>query len=186
MTPTNVRSVHLAALLLLGLAACEGTPKASTLAYADPVSGDYQLRRNPDLSTATHLVLELLGPPATGSGVSVTLRADSASAAWAKVTASDPAGTWVQNGTRFQLGASPQIIRATVTGDVLKATVAQKGTGSPVSLGGPLLRVALDMTPGLASGARVALTAEPGKSYVLDGTGAITPITISVGSISSR
>jgi hypothetical protein len=185
MNQSIKRFAHLAALALLSLAACEGNTSATALSYVDPAGGDYQLKRNAVLSTDKHLVLDLWGPAATGSGVSVALNADSFGTSWANVAAADPAETLVQNGTQFQLGAAPQIVKATVSGGLLKATVAQKGTGHPVSLNGPLLRVALDLKPLLAAGTTIPLTADAARCRVLDAAGAVTPITISVGTLTA-
>lgn len=153
------------------------------LAYADPTSGTYQLKKNAALSTATHLVLELVGPATTGTGVTVAFSADTAKVSWVNVATGDPAGTYVQNGTAFTLGAAPQILKGKVLGSVLQAAVAQKGTASPVALSAPLLRIALDLKGTQASGA-VTFTADNTKCQVLDGTGTITPITVAVGALS--
>lgn len=185
MTPSKSLSASLAAVALLSLTACGASSSATAFSYADPTAGEYQLRRNASLSTATHLVLDLWGPTATGSGVSVALSTDSAKAVWANVAASDAAGTWIQNGTQFTLGTAPQIIKATVAGNVLKATVAQKGTKNPVSLNGPLLRVALDLKADVTPGAGVPLTADPARCHVLDGTGTIAAVTVSVGALTA-
>lgn len=185
MTTSNKLASLLTALALLSLTACHETPAASALTYVDPTGGDYQLRRNPALSTGRHLVLELWGPDAMGSGVSVAFQAGGVGASWSDVAAGDPAATLVQNGTQFQLGADPRIIKATASGGLLKATVAQKGTGHPVSLNGPLLRVALDLNPMLEAGTTIALTADAARCRVLDGSGTITPISVSVGSLTA-
>lgn len=153
------------------------------LAYADPTSGTYQLKKNATLSTATHLVLELVGPATTGTGVAVSFSADTTKVSWVNVAAADPAGTYVQNGTTFTLGAAPQILKGKVVGNVLQAAVAQKGTASPKALNTPLLRIALDLKGAQASGA-VTFTADNTKCQVLDGTGTISPITVTMGALS--
>lgn len=186
-------------LALAGLLACGGggggasapvpapPPTATGLAYTDPASGSYLLKKNTALSTATHLVLDLVGPASTmGSGVTATFSADITKVAWVNVAASDPANAFVQNGTAFNLGASPQIIRGVVSGGSLQATVAQKGTASPVSLNAPLLRVALDLKASQPAGT-IILNASATKCQVLDSTGTIvSPIAVSVGTLTAQ
>jgi len=186
-----------AALALAAMLACGGgggggsapapIPTATTLGYTDPTSGTYLLKKNTALSTATHLVLDLVGPASgTGSGVTATFSADTTKVAWANVAASDPAGTYIQNGTAFNLGTAPLILKGKVSGGTLQATAAQKGTGGPVSLGAPLLRVALDLTPSQAPGT-VSLSADATRCQMLDGTGTlVSPITISVGTLTAQ
>ncbi|WP_026852824.1 hypothetical protein [Geothrix fermentans] len=186
-----------AALGLAAMLACGGggggssapppVPTATSLGYTDPTSGTYQLKKNAALSTATHLVLDLVGPASgTGSGVTATFSADTARVAWSNVAASDPTGTFVQNGTAFSLGTDPLILKGKASGGTLQVTVAQKGTGSPVSLGAPLLRVALDLRPSQLPGA-VSLSADATRCQVLDGTGTIvSPIPVTVGTLAAQ
>ena len=63
-----LRTIGALTLLALGVAcggggnptpAPPGPTQATSLVYSDPASGSYQFRRNPSLSTKTHLVLEL-------------------------------------------------------------------------------------------------------------------------------
>lgn len=186
-----------AALALMALLACGGggggggtssTPATATsLGYTDPVSGTYLLKKNTALSTATHLVLDLVGPAsATGTGITATFTADVTRVAWANVAAGDPANTFVQNGTAFSLGAAPQILKGKVSSGTLQVTAAQKGTASPVPLNAPLLRVALDLRASQPPGA-VALSADSSKCQVIDGSGAIVaPIAVAVGSLAAQ
>ena len=196
MTPMNKLLSGTAALALAGLLACGGgggsnppppppPPTATSLAYTDPTTGTYLLKKNATLSTATHVVLDLVGPAATtGTGVTATFSADTTKVTWANVAAGDPANTLVQNGTAFTLGAAPQILKGKVTGDILQVTAAQKGTGSPVSLNAPLLRIALDLKASQPTGA-ITFTADAAKCQVLDGTGAISTVTVSVGALTA-
>ncbi len=161
------------------------TPVASALAYTDPTTGTYLLKKNTTLSTATHLVLDLVGPATTGCGITATFSADTTKVTWVNVAAADPANTFVQNGAAFTLGTAPQILKGKVAGNILQAAVSQKGTGSPVSLNVPLLRIALDLKAGLPTGA-VTFTADAAKCQVLDGSGAITGITVAVGTLSTQ
>jgi hypothetical protein len=157
---------------------------ATALAYTDPTTGAYLLKKNTTLSTPTHLVLDLVGPAGTGTGVSATFSADTTKVTWVNVATSDAANTFVQNGTAFNLGAAPQILKGKVTGNALQVTAAQKGTASPVSLNAPLLRIALDLKASQPTGA-ITFTADAAKCQVLDGTGAISTITVSVGTLTT-
>lgn len=194
MTPMTKLLSGSAALALAGFLACGGggggssaPPTATSLSYADPTSGTYLLKRNATLSTSTHLVLDLVGPAsATGSGVTATFSADTTKVAWANVSSSDPANTFVQNGSAFNLGAAPLILRGKLSGATLQVTAAQKGTGAPVALGSPLLRVALDLKASQPAGT-VALSADSTKGQVIDGTGAIvSPISVTVGVLTAQ
>ncbi len=159
---------------------------ATTLAYTDPTTGTYLLKKNATLSTATHLVLDLVGPAATtGSGVTASFTADTTKVTWVNVASSDAASTFVQNGTAFSLGTAPQILKGKVTGTVLQVAAAQKGTGSPVSLNAPLLRIALDLKASQPTGA-ITLAADATKCQVLDGSGAIGTIPVSVGTLNAQ
>ncbi len=186
----------LASSLVL-LAACGGggpTPQppapvfATSLAYVDPTSGTYQLRRNASLSTPTHLVLEVWGPTsAKGSGLTLMLSADAAKAAWANVGAGDAPGTYLANGGTFDLGGGAKILKATLKGDRLAATVAEKGYGQPKPLGGALLRVALDFKgAGLKANTPIDLTADAAKCRVLMEDGSLAPISLSLGQLMAR
>ncbi len=195
MSPMNHLLTGFAALMLTGFIACGGggggssapPPTATSLSYTDPTTGTYLLKKNTALSTATHLVLDLVGPASTtGSGITATFSTDATKVAWANVASGDPAGTYLQNGTAFNLGTAPQILKGKVTGDTLQVTAAQKGTGSPISLNAPLLRVALDLKASQPMGA-VTLTADSSKCQMLDGSGAIvSPITVIVGTLTGQ
>jgi len=52
----------------------------------------------------------------------------------------------VANGTVFSLGSAPQILKAKVSQGTLLATVSEKGYGTPRTLNGTLLRIALDLS----------------------------------------
>ncbi|WP_005033954.1 hypothetical protein [Holophaga foetida] len=159
------------------------TPKASGLVYTNPASGTYRLVRNADLSTTTHLVLDLVGPlSGTGSGVSVTLSAGTP-VAWSNVNGSDPAGTFLANGTQFSLGSAPQILKARVTGQSLVGTVAEKGFSAPKSLNGTLLRVALDFRTGLGTLSGTDATLQVGTCRLLDASGTLQDITLTAGTL---
>lgn len=194
MTPMKTFLSTSALLSLAAFLACGGgggstpapppPPVATTLTYTDPASGTYRLLKNV-ASTSTHLVFDLVGPVATGSGVSVTLSADTAKVSWVDVPPGGTTATLMQNGTQFNLGSGTPIMKAKATGNVLQATVAQKAPTPAASLNGPLLRVALDLKPGIPQGA-VTFAADGTKCQVLDGAGTISTITVSVGTLNAQ
>lgn len=189
----------LAGLSLGLLAACGGggggggstppppPPKtiADTLTYTNPSSGDYRLVKSTTVaSTATHLVLDLVGPASgNGRGVAFTLGADGAKVTWTKVAATD--ADLVQNGV-FDLGTSPQIYKVKVgTDNTLQAGLFQKGSAvSAKSLNATLARVALDLKAGVVPvNSTVSFSAIAGKANVLPESGAPQTITVSVGTL---
>ena len=197
MTPLNKILSGFGALALAGLLACGGgggstppvTPTATGLAYTDPTTGTYLLKRNSTLSTASHLVLDLVGPSSgTASGVSMTLSADAAKVTWVDVPAGGTTAALMQNGTQFSLGTGTPIQKAKATVGVLQATVAQKAPAAAASLNGALLRVALDLKPGLGltQGTAIPLSADAAKCQVLDGAGTISTFTVTVGTLTAQ
>jgi len=184
----------LSTLLILGsILGCGGgstptpaPPQATALVYTPPTSGSYQLLRNTTLSTGTHLVLDLVGPSAvTGSGLSITLTAGG-QVSWANVNSSDPAGTYLAEGTAFDLGGLPRIMKAQVTGNTLIATVAEKGHTAPKALNVPLLRVAVNLKTGVGTAPGTAVTLTPGDCKLLDSTGTLQPITFTAGTLTAQ
>jgi len=194
------------ALTLASLMACGGggggatpppptpTPTATGLAYTDPASGTYLLKKDTALSSGSHLVLDLVGPATgTATGVTLTLSADAAKVAWVDIPAGGTTATLVQNGTQFSLGTGTPILKGkTFLGNsgtaLLQATVAQKAPTAAASQNGVLLRVALDLKSnlGLAQGTAITLTADGTKCQVLDGSGTISAITVSVGTLTAQ
>ncbi len=177
---------------LMLLLACGGggsspqpTPAASSLAYTDPTSGSFQLKKNP-ASTPTKLVLDLVAVNAgNGAGVAFHLTADTTKVNWAKVQDADP--EYVRNGTVFTLGTAPQAFKGKVSGNVLQVVVSQKGlTGSPV-LNGTLATVALSLKSGIAPGA-VTLDVVTGKAQILMASGDPNPsaLTITKGTLTAQ
>jgi len=158
----------------------------SGLAYTDPTTGTYQLKKNTTLSTTSHLVLDLMGPSSgTAAGVALTLSADTTRVTWVDVPAGGTTAVLMQNGTQFSLGTGIPIQKAKATGNVLQATVAQKNPAAAVSLNGALIRVAMDLKPGLGlpQGTAITLSADALKCQVLDGAGAISTVTVTVGTL---
>lgn len=197
----NRPPLPLLALLTLGLLACGGgasspSPKpdpvsttATGLDYNDPTSGTYRFKRNTQLSQNRHLVLELWGPESDrGCAVMTSLRADSPSLRWSPITPGEDSDALVANGTVFNLGNGLPILKATRVGDVLVATVAQKGYADPRPLNGPLLRIAVDLVPGSepTAGTVLPMSVTPGRAKVLFEDGALRPVTVTLGTITAR
>jgi len=179
--------------LLCALAACGGGggasgPKTATaLAYTDPTTGTYQLKKNAALSSGSHLVLEVWGPAsATGSGVTVAFTLGGTAAAWSNVSASDAAGTYIANGTAFNLGTGTPILKAKLSGATLLGTVAEKGVASPKTLDKALVRIALDLKPGVTAGATATLTPDAAKCQVLNPDGTLSPIAITAATLTAN
>ena len=146
----------------------------SSLCYQDPPSSnfDFKFVRNEELSTQTHLVLDLITTTRrdAAAGLAFTLSLGATDAvSWGKVGPTD--SMMVQNGTVFNLGTSPIGLKATLENAQLKAVVAQKGLSSaPVLNTGVLARVALDKNPGAQP---QTITPSAIKFQILTNTGGI-------------
>lgn len=179
----------LPALALAALTACgggsgPGTPANPGLVYVDPgpSATDFTLVRDAS-STATTLVLNLVGPSTAAVGVTFSFNVDTARATWGATPA-------VTNGDVFTLGAGTLLAKGWVTGNHLQGLVSNKGLAqevADVSLNpargrGVIAKVQLRLVPGAAAGA-VTLT-DGGRSTQLDSFGGITPIRVVVGQLS--
>lgn len=198
-----MKNIHLFAgissLLLLG--ACGGggsdstTPPppppppppsyATALAYQDPAGTGFRLVRSA-ASTDTRLVLELLGPSGTqGKGVAFFLSADTTKVNW--VHPSGITGSHVAAGTVFPVGSAPRLSADKVTGNQLQVGLFQKG-GSATTLGSaPILSLALDLKGATIAKGPVNFASQSGKQAVLlAADGSLTPISLSVGTLSAQ
>lgn len=193
--PLRPLNILLAALALIPPLACGGGSGGSgsaspvktiadTLTYTNPSSGTYRLVRNPAKSTASHLVLDLLGPAGEVSGVGFYLTADQTKVAWSPVDAGD------QEKAKSPVFSST-LVKSKVSGDSLQAGIYQKGTTAAVSATAStvLASVALDLKANvpIATPASIALSA--GKALILHGPAeptATAPITISVGVLAAN
>ena len=194
MTTNPLLSVA-AALSLAALLACGGgssapapAPTATSLAYTDPTTGTYKLVKNAS-SSGSHLILDLLGPSSgTAMGAAIALSADTTKVAWVDVPAGGTTALLMKNGTQFDLGSGLPIQRAKATGNGLQAAVAQKNPTPPASLNGTLLQVALDLKSGLGltPGTVITLSADGTRCQVLDGTGSVSPISVTVGTLTAQ
>ena len=157
-------------------------PVAAGLAYVDPPATGWRFVKNTAESTASRLVLDLVGPSGgAGYGVDATLSTLPTRARWAKVADTDT--EHVAN-RAFHLGSGPQLMKGLPQEGSLLLGVFQKGTSSPaVPYAGALVSVALELEADdtLASGATVPLTVL--KAHALDATTGLTPITVAVGTL---
>jgi hypothetical protein len=186
-----------ATLALAALLGCGGgstpspappAPTATGLAYTDPTTGTYKLVKNAS-SSGSHLILDLLGPSSgTAMGASITLSADTTKVTWVDVPAGGSTVMLMKNGTQFNLGSGIPIQRAKATGNVLQASVAQKAPTPAASLNGTLLQVALDLKSGLGltQGTTITLSSDGTKCQVLDGTGIISPMALTMGTLTAQ
>jgi len=157
---------------------------ADTLTYADPASGDYRLLRNPSRSTASHLVLDLVGPSGSVSGVGFYLTTDPGKVLWSPVEAGDPEK--VRSSCFINT-----ILKSRVDGGVLQAGVYQQGTTAPVVAGSTtvLASVALDLKGGIPLSSTATITLSPGKAILLhapEDPMATSSITLTVGALSAH
>ncbi len=176
-------STFAGASTLLLLAACSGggggssSPTyATSLSYTNPTSGSYQLVQDPASSGGT-LVLDLVGPSGAAlSGVSFSLSADTSKVSWT---------TPIQNGNTFNLGSAPQAFLTKVSGTELQGAVAQKGTGSPVTLGASsvLAKVTLTLKSNVAPGTVTLVDTSKGATLTSAG---VTNIPLSIGSLKAQ
>jgi hypothetical protein len=140
-------------LSLTALLACGGggggggSSPGLSLVYTDPPATGYRFVRDAQYSTATHLVLDLVGPATDqGRGVAFTLDLAPGPVAWALVAAGDT--QYVEN-ILFNPGPGVPLVKTALQGGTtLLVDDFQKGAGNALSLAGPICRVALDgMTP---------------------------------------
>lgn len=186
ITQSTLSALGLSALLACGGGGGGGNnnppPKtiADTLAYTNP-SGTYALVKNTTKSTASHLVLDLIGPAGSLSGVGFYLSADQTKVTWTTVDGGDPEK--VKSST-----FSNTIVKSKVSGNDLQAGVYQKGTTAAVTATAStvLASVALDLKSSIPVNTAVSFSAVAGKALILNppaNATATTPITIATGSL---
>ncbi len=154
-----------ALLSIAGLLACGGgggggnnavQGSSLSLVYVDPPATGYRFVRDAQLSTGTHLVLDLVGPAGDrGRGVAFTLQLTPGQVGWAKVAPDDP--QYLQN-ILFDPGPGTPLLKSALQGQTtLLADDFQKGLGNDKALDGPVCRVALDAQAGLTPSAVIPI-----------------------------
>jgi hypothetical protein len=142
---------------------------ADTLTYTDPAPGGFRFVRDPS-STATHLVLDLVGPAAgTCHGLALDLSCPDGCVTWSRVAPGDAA--FAENAPPFDLGNVPRMSVVKVSGRDLQVGFFQKqGLASPVSINQVLVKVAVDLDPDQALHSCVSLIVRGGEVLMADGT----------------
>jgi hypothetical protein len=158
-----------------------GTKTAAGLTYTNPTTGDYKLVQDATNSTASHLILNLVGPDIATelSGVGFYLNTDATKVKWAVLSG----GKRVSS----SLFTNP-LVESKVTTEGLQAGIYQKGNQDTVTTTATdvLATVALDLQPGVSAGTVITLEAPAGKAVILNKPGsttATTPISITVGAL---
>jgi hypothetical protein len=160
---------------------------ATTLSYTDPSSGAYRLVRNATKSTSKHLVLDLIGPAGSLSGVGFYLSADPAQINWVAVDTGDTEK--IKNSV-----FTNAIIKSKASADgVLQAGIYQKGSTGAINATSStvLASVALELTTGaqIANAKTVTFGAVSGKAVILnppENSTATSPITIAAGTLTAN
>ena len=134
---------------------------AHGLAYTNPPSTGWRFEKDPS-STATHLVLRLVGPDATnGRGVGLTLHSDTSKMAWGRLN-----GAYIQDVGQFELATDPsnpnepRLLVGGARGSDLMVGAFQKDPAlTAKALNVPLFLVAIDFNgkAGLHSGDAIPL-----------------------------
>lgn len=168
-------------------AASQGT-LATSLAYTDPASNSWRLVKDP-VSTATHLVLDLVGPAGTSTrGVAFNLQSDPSKMAWGKQN-----NGYIEDLGVFELAADPTnpnepklLLGGFRDGMLSVADVQKIPVFTAKDAGQALFRVAIDFNTigNLHAGDAVPLSVSKAKTLQDDFTGA--PISIAVGTLVGR
>ena len=150
---------------------------ATALSYTDPSGTGFRLVKNPSLSTAGKLVLELTGPTGqSGQGVAFILTAEPSKVAWV----APPSAQGLVENLAFILGATTPVLVGKDNGQgTLQGAVFQKS--GTQNLGQPLARVCLQLKAGsVAVNAPVNIGFVSGNTRTTDGV--VAGLTVAVGS----
>ncbi len=154
---------------------------ADTLAYTDPSGTSFRLVRHAS-STASKLVLDLVGPAGTGQGVAFIVSADQTKVTWSNPPSS---GTLAAN-LAFTLGSGTQAFVGKVGGnqltlDQLQGAAFQKPGATAVNLAQPLMRISLDLKSNIPVNTNVPMSFTAGNH--LPASGGPSTITVAVGTL---
>ena len=204
MIPLNAAR-HLLAVMLVALAvACGGCSGSNTatpippvtpppaaakdVSYTDPVSTSWRLVKDPE-STATHMVLNLVGPAGTsGRGVALTVHADASMMTWGKLD-----DLYIKDGHVFDLAYDPtdpnepRLLVGGVHGNDLLVGVFQKdSSASAKDLGSTLYSIAIDFKSGTSLKAGDVIPLSVTKSRMLPADlslGKLQDVSVAIGSL---
>ena len=161
---------------------------AQGVSYTDPVSTSWRLVKDP-ASTATHLVLNLVGPSGTsGRGVALTVHADTSMMTWGKLDS-----LYIKDAHVFDLAYDPtdpnepRLIVGGVHGNDLLVGVFQKDANATAKdLGTTLYSIAIDFKSGTSLKAGDAIPLSVTKSRLLPADlslGKLQDISVAIGSL---
>jgi len=167
---------------------------ATTLAYTNPTNGDYKLVKSTAVaSTASHLVLDLVGPSGiTLGGVGFLLTTNPSQVTWSKVVSTDSV---LAENPAFISNATDLLLKTKTANGVLQVGIYQKGIlVSPITTSAEtvLARVALDLASAtLTSGTSISLSPNANKALIMNpvptsitsSSNPTTAITITVGTL---
>jgi hypothetical protein len=205
MIPLNAARHPAAVLLVTLVVACGGCsggsntatppppvatppPAAQGVSYTNPVSTSWRLVKDP-ASTATHLVLNLVGPAGTsGRGVALTVQADASMMTWGKLD-----GLYIRDGHVFDLAFDPtdpnepHLLVGGVHGNDLLVGIFQKDSrASAKDLGTTLYSIAIDFKSGtsLKAGDVIPLSVTKSRMLPTDlSLGKLEDISVAIGSL---
>jgi hypothetical protein len=194
----------IAALLLAAAAACGGCsshnsaqpippvapppPAAQGVSYTDPAGTSWRLVKDSS-STATHLVLNLVGPTGTsGRGVALTVHGDASRMTWGKLD-----GAYIQDGHVFDLAYDPTdpneprlLVGGVHDNDLLVGVFQKDPSASAKDLGSTLYSIAIDFKADAKLKAGDAIPLSVTKSRMLPedlSLGKLQDISVAVGSL---
>jgi len=170
----GLAAAGVAALTILGCSGGSGSSStAPRLGYTNPVTSGYQLVADPS-STATHLVLNLVGPAGSQlQGGTFSLTTDAAKASWSPSVA---------EGGALDLGSGLKLMKSKAEGSAMQVAIYQKGASPAVLATKPLFTVALDLKAGVKG--PIALAASPAK--ILDAQGNTVTVPVAVGTLTAE
>jgi hypothetical protein len=149
---------------------------ATALSYTDPSGTGFRLVKNPSLSSAGKLVLELVGPAGqSGQGVAFILSTDASKVAWV----APPSAQGLVENLAFTLGAiTPALVGKNNGQGTLQGAAFQKS--GTQSFGQPLARVCLQLKAGSVA-VNTSLSFVAGNALPAGGTAGA--ITVAVGTL---
>lgn len=158
------------------------TPPAAALHYTAPSNlqaGEYYLDVESGQDTKT-LTFKVVSPSSGQSrGLGFFLSADPAKVAWVNAGGSDP---YVREGSAYNLGTAPKLLRGRLSGGDLQAGLFQKGAITPATLNRTSVAFLTLSLKDTAAPGTVTLAPTSGQqAQSLNASGALEPVTLRVG-----